>query len=624
MLFGGFIFTFFLIGFLVTESFFTHLKIWEKIPLYFLLSILLSTWTVYLLSLFLGFSQKTILLSFLLFLPLSFFCRKPTLPKEHWPALLSAFFVLVIFFLALYPAIFSFYRNYFVLAGPNWQDTAMHLGIIQSISRGNFPPQAPYFSGHPLTYYYFSDFHSAILARLKKSFFPQILILTNPVFSFLFFLSLYAFSFSLTRQRNISLLSAFLGTFNGSFIFLRFFQDILTLPHKNLSSFLKLLTLRGYTMEYRKFFQIVPMADYFLQNRPMMVGLPAFTLSLLFIHKGLAERHLLSLFLASLITATLIKFQFFAFISSLLAFLVIFFLKKEKSGKFIGIFLPLPAISFILFSPKTINSRGFWEILKTNISFGPWNPTRPLFWYPLFYLGNLGFPFLLTLLTSFRRPPFLKKEDHRTLLILAGLLFAIPNLVRLTIYPEDMFKFFYFLTVPCSLISACFLRKVKKRLLLLFLLLSSLTSLLTLFLSFLNKNRGYFQEDLQVGLWIRKNIPTQSVFITSPSVHCPVTQIGGRLRVLSYINWPYSHGFNRGEDNVFNRLKDIREIYQGKRVKEKMKKYNAQYIFYGSREKEEFPGAEERWETLLFLQKIYQDRRNKIYRLLSPPPQQSF
>ena len=42
-----------------------------------------------------------------------------------------------------------------------------------------------------------------------------------------------------------------------------------------------------------------------------------------------------------------------------------------------------------------------------------------------------------------------------------------------------------------------------------------------------------------------------------PTVHSATTDIGGRLRIISYINWPYSHGFNTGEDNVFTRVKDV-------------------------------------------------------------------
>jgi len=619
MLTLGFLFAFFLTGFLFTEACFSYLEPYIKIPLYILLSVLLSTWTVYLTSLLFGFSQKSIFLSFFLFLPLIFLCPKPSFPKKHWPAFLSAFLIFLLFYLALYPAIFRFFKGYFVMAGPNWQDTAMHLGIIQSLVQGNFPPQAPYFAGHPLNYYYFANLHTAILAKLEKEFFPQILILTNPFFSSLFFLSLYAFAFYFTEKRTVSLLAAFLGTFNGSFIFVRFFQDIFSLEKKTLIEILKLLAGRGYTIEYGKFFQVSPMADYFLQNRPMMVGLPAFTLTILLIWKGVKEKCLSSLFLGGLITATLIKFQFFAFISLIISFFLAIFLSPKREKKFLFTFLFLPAIALLLFGLKSVNEQNLLEIAGENLSFGPWDKTKSFFWFLKFYLGNLGLPFLLAPLALFFNTPFLKRKDIKFLLTLTFLLFLIPNTVKFTIAKEDMFKFFYLLTIPSSLLAACFLEKIRKKAFFLFLLLlitSSLTSFLTLFWSLLNRNFAYCWEEYQAGRWIRENTPQNSVFIAYPSVHSPITQIGGRLRVLSYIVWPYTHGFNRGEDNVFKRLEDIKKVYQGKNVLEIMKKYNISYIFFGPKEREKIPEGEERLEKLPFLQKIYTNPKIQIYHLL--------
>jgi uncharacterized membrane protein len=83
--------------------------------------------------------------------------------RKNWVVIFLGIIIYTSYCVAISPAIFQLHDGYFVMGGPNWQDTAMHLSIIQSLTQGNFPPQAPYFSGQPLTYYYFSDFHAAIV-----------------------------------------------------------------------------------------------------------------------------------------------------------------------------------------------------------------------------------------------------------------------------------------------------------------------------------------------------------------------------------------------------------------------------------------------------------------------------
>ena len=50
--------------------------------------------------------------------------------------------------------------------GSNWSDLGVHLSIAETLNSGaNFPPEVPYFSGAPLVYHWFADFHAAILAE---------------------------------------------------------------------------------------------------------------------------------------------------------------------------------------------------------------------------------------------------------------------------------------------------------------------------------------------------------------------------------------------------------------------------------------------------------------------------
>ena len=53
-----------------------------------------------------------------------------------------------------------------ISGGSNWSDLGVHLSIAETLNAGaNFPPEVPYFSGEPLVYHWFADFHAAIAAN---------------------------------------------------------------------------------------------------------------------------------------------------------------------------------------------------------------------------------------------------------------------------------------------------------------------------------------------------------------------------------------------------------------------------------------------------------------------------
>jgi len=626
----GFFFTFFLPGYLIIENFFPEIPRIYRLPLYFILSVLVSTYLVYFLSLILGFSKFSILLSIsliLIWFLIHLFKNKRIslgLLKNHILGIILSFFVFFVYFVALYPAIFKIHQGYIVMGGPNWQDTALHLGIIQSISQGNFPPQAPYYAGRFLTYYYFTDFHSAILLTLFSRFFPRILVYDNPFFPAIFAISIYCLVFYLTKKKSISLASAFTSTFFSSALFVKFFHDLFKAREgiNLLKRAIYLLSNNSYSLEYEKLFQLSNVADYFLQNRAMMVGFPAIVSVLFLVFYGFKKKDGKIIFLSAFISASLFKFQLFAAISSLIIFLLatIFYFEKKEWKFYLKSFF----IFLILFLIPTFLFKGENTILmkaaREHFSFGPWEKEKDFYWYLKFIFANFGLPFVLNVVVFFY-VVFVAikiKKLQKDLLFISTLslvLFSIPFCFTFTIYKGDMFKFFYFAILFAIISSFWFLSIViKNRAILMIvtsfvLFFSTLSSFLTLTHSFLNKTGAYLLEDLKAGLWIREFTPQRSIFIGMPTVHSPIDQIGGRLRVLSYINWPYSHGYYLGEDNVFKRLEDIQNLYQNSNNKELvleiMKKYRANYIFYGPEEKNKFPEASIHLDQNESLKKVY-------------------
>lgn len=618
----------FLPGFVFTELLLPKLAFWKKVPLYQILSVIISCFFSYFAALIFGFTREMLFGCFLLFLvPFAYILIKKKLKvavgiENNWPIILIGILIYIAFFTALFPAIFRLYNEYFVMGGPNWQDTAMHLSIIQSLTQGNFPPQAPYFSGQPLSYYYFSDLHAAIVNTFYGKFFPQVLVMLNPFLATTFFFSVFALSYEITKKRIFSLISGVLAVFYGNFGFINVIKELVT---KN-TNYISVVTSNPFNFD-EHYLQMAPMADYFLQNRPMMVGLPSFVLVILLLlkTKETGRGFLPKLFTAGIITAALIRFQLFGFLASWIFFGVRFllelFLKRIKFTHFLKylLFFGIPSIFVgLIFAFAKIESRTILDIFLDSFSWGPWQK-HEMIWYVYFLAANLGLGFVIYLLT----PLFKRSRENVDLLpiyITSFIITAIPLILKFTIYEFDMLKFFYYLIPMVSVLLAFFYSKYKSVKLSIFIfvvvaLVSSLTSVNMLVHSYLNKNKGYSYQDYESGIWITENTPQKSVFVTMPTVHSAPTDIGGRLRIISYINWPYSHGFNTGEDNVFLRVKDVEVVYATGDTSSVKVKYGASYIFYGQDEESKFPLAAKFFDLNKNLVLVYNRGGIKIYKI---------
>lgn len=625
LLLAGFVFTFFIPGFLFIEIFFKNVPKIFKIPLYMILSVEISSYFVYLAGIIFGLNRVVVILSLLIFFVLfGIFLKKNGMPKLFDKSQ-AIFFVLgtivyLILFGALYRAIFFPRNNYFVMGAVNWQDTAMHTSIIESISQGNFPPIAPYYSGHGLDYYYFVDFHSAILNILYGNFFPRILVFDNPFFTFIFFVSMCILVYRLTKNKLASIFASLIATFYSNQMFTVFLQDVSKGGKPS-----EILTHNGYSLDFNGIFQVTPMVDYFLQNRPMMFGLPAFVINTLLVFEGLKKRSLKVILLTGIITALSIKFQLFSFLASGISFglgSLIFLNKKRSDFFFKSIFVFVtPILIFILLSFVIFPGQSsIVSVFKETFRWGVWE-SHDLSWHIKFLIANfgIGIPVVLLGVIYLLFKKTLNKKWLIFTTILFIFLFSTPYVMNFTIFNRDMFKFFYVGTVPLSILIGYFLAKLFKsgiggKLISISVILSLVfTSILVLTWSFKSISSGYSNNDYLAGIWIRKNTPVKSVFISYPSVHSPAADIGGRLRVTSYINWPYSHGFNTGPDNVFTRARDIDSFYRGRDMEYILNKYNVSYVYYGPDEVSKFPNAYMFLDEASFLKIIYNFGGIKVY-----------
>jgi hypothetical protein len=496
---------------------------------------------------------------------------------------------LIIFTLALiilYRSIWFETDSGIVITGSNWQDTPVHYEIIESINNGNFPPQMPYYSGEQMNYHYFVDFHTAILEKVY-GFLPKLLPISNAIFILIFALSIY----SLTRVNGerAAAFSTLIATFGWGFSYLTLFSALANgqfSPQQN------------YIYQYGGFFGLPPILDNLLQQRPLLIGLPAFAFILTLLRNMEDKNRTL---LAGIITGLLFPFHAISFFCAYVAYFISIALtlknfKKHYLYFFVSAIVALPFI--VSGAPSVpISLAPIWAF-----NFIKENPV-------LYYIMNLGIPFLIALAL------FFTKVEGKLLKIAFISLFLIPNLVSITPNPWDMYKFFIFAWIPIAVLSGTALAKIRKPLALTMLLLSILTSASVILYNISTNYTAANWDEYALGMWVRDNTEERAVFLTASSIHCPPTMIGGRLRVSSYINWAYGHGIPL--DDIWKRVHDVDRAYNGSAadLKEVVETYNVAYIYVGGEELSNYPGCIATFDNIDWLKLVY-DGSLRIYKIV--------
>ncbi|MEM2969510.1 MAG: hypothetical protein QXR63_01080 [Candidatus Bathyarchaeia archaeon] len=466
-------------------------------------------------------------------------------------------------------------ENGIVITGSNWQDTPLHYSIIESINNGNFPPEMPYYSGVRISYHYFVDLHTAILEKVY-GFMPKLLPILNAVFILIFALSIY--SLARINGEKEAAFSTIIATFGWGFSYFTLFSALLTGEFN---------PWQNYSYQYNGFFGLPPIFDNLLQQRPLLIGLPAFAFVLNLL-RDLKDRN--RILLAGIITGLLFPFHTLSFFCCFAVYLVSIALnfKNFKPHFFYFLVSAVIAMPFFLSMSHSASIKEPWicDFLKGN----------PV----VYYIANLGVPFLVSLVSI-----FLKKVEEKLMKCVFVALFLIPNFVSFTPNPWDMYKFFHFAWIPISVLSGTALARIRKDAAILLLLLSVLASgSVTIY----NLSTNYIAaswDEYNVGMWIRDNTEEKSVFLTYYSIHSPPAMIGGRLRVLSYLNWPYGHGVKL--DDIFERVEDVDKAYTGSAddLEIVIKKYGIKYVYVGVEELENYPHCVEKFDKIEWLRLAY-------------------
>ena len=594
-LFAAFVFTFLVPGLTVLRFF--RLKSHEVMAFVPIFSVMTSTFLIYYLSLLFGYSREAILGSFIILTAAYAIVNSPSKEKSHFRDFwkikdldrkgLSVFlFVFILSLIVLCKSVWFESESGIVITGSNWQDTPLHYEIIESINAGNFPPEMPYYSGVEMSYHYFIDFHTAILEKVY-GFMPKLLPISNAIFILVFALSVY--SLAKANGEREALFSTILATFGWGFSYFILLSALLTGEFNPASN---------YTYQYNGFFGLPPIFDNLLQQRPLLMGLPAFAFVLNLL-RDLENRG--RMVLAGIITGLLFPFHIISFLCCFVAYFIMIILNLKDLKPHYSYFL----VSIIIASPFVLSAShaaslasfvefGFFSFLKEN-------PVA-------YYLANLGIPFLVSLI-------FLRKVEGKLLKGVLLALFLTPNIIAFTPNPWDMYKFFNFTWIPISVLSGTALARIRKDVAMLLLLLSILASASVIVYNVSTNYIAASWDEFNAGIWIRNNTEEKAVFLTYYSIHSPPTMIGGRLRVLSYLNWPYGHGIELNE--IWNRMRDVDSAYTGTVADLEMviKKYDIKYIYVGEEESENYPKCIEKFDNIEWLKLVYNERL-KIYKII--------
>ena len=590
-LFTAFVFTFLVPG--LSFYHFCSVKDHEKWAFIPIFSVLISVQFIYVVSLGLGYSRNTILVCFLALAAiytLVVFKKgqeyKPTqlLHKFGKVKKTSVFLFVIIILISLGVLLRTvWYSNDYgiVLTGANWQDTPFHYEIIESINNGNFQPQTPNYIGTPLSYHYFVDFHTAIIEKVY-GYLPTLLPVLNALLIGVFAISMYALVRPHGRQAGI--VAAVVGTFGWGFSYYNFFSALFRGESVVSNTF----------FEYGGTFGLPPIYDNLLQQRPLLIGLPAFVLVLTLLRNIDDKKRLL---LAGLVTGLVYQFNNVAFFCCFVAYGICLLINLKKFNlSYLYFIVPsLVALPFILgggasFSAQ-INPEWAIQFVK-----------NPL----IFYVLNLGVPLILAIYCFFRKGNWYLKGTMLALLIIPHMFIFTPNV-------WDMYKFFIFAWIPIAALSGIALAKSRKVLVFVLVLLSILTSVSVIVYNVNTEFLGVTWAEYDVGMWVRENTPENSVFLTYYYIHAPTSMVGGRLRVSSDINWPYGHGIPLND--IFAREEAIDNAYNGteSQLESLVREYNVSYVYAGGEEQQNYAGCVAHFDSIAWLTRVYSQDNIYIY-----------
>jgi hypothetical protein len=442
----------------------------------------------------------------------------------------------------------------FVSGGWNWSDLLVHVSIGSSIQHGNFPPEVPYFSGVPLTYHWFADFHGAVAATAVDAAIIPVFFLTSGLFAAALAMLVWTLALRLTQRRRVATIAAILVCVGGGMGWLRLIGDLIA----GGSSVTDLITGGSYDNSWAgewPFFRVASMLSTgFLPHRATTLGLPGLVAVVLLAVTCVGRRPA-GVLLAGILAALLAPFHFFAFPASyLIVFLFVVFSGAWRSRTVLrdaALFLA-PTVLAIPFIAGAVAQQGelgaFRPVLGwSEARFGD-GPLAVVF----FYLTNLGLPFVLALVASVRGAGL---PARWFLIAWLVALFLVPNLVVVSAVEFDMNKYFQMMWVAVAILAAWLIRRWPAPAIAGVIAFVAISPTLVGLWQLWSPSLVVTTAQEAAARWIEDNTPDRSIFVTDAYINSPI-DLTGRRRIATF--GPYAA--NLGYDPQ-QRERDTQAIY---------------------------------------------------------------
>jgi hypothetical protein len=485
--------------------------------------------------------------------------------------------------------------------GSNWSDLGVHLSIAETLNSGaNFPPQVPYFSGVPLVYHWFADFHAAILAEAAGIFsVPAMVVQSSLMAAALAFLA-----FSLARRllrgphaRRAALIATTLAVFAGGLGWIRLIGDMTVDPTAvnapaRAGDVVRLIANNSYDNQWLTgwpYFRIPSvMGTGLLAHRATTAGLPILVGAVLLLVAGLptARQRLAGwrdrpwlILMAGLMGALLAPFHFFFFpVLPLLALAWVVAggrLLERGAPRNAAMLIAPYALAAPFVVPPLIQAAGSGALrVVAGWASAPLADGLPAIVF--FYVTNLGIPFALALVAM-----FLPRVPHRAFLVAWVIgLFVVPNVVQVSVIDFDMNKYFQAMWIAVGLLAAWLVRRWPLPAVAAIVALSIPSPMLVATWTATSNLQVITAAELAASHWVADNTPPGAVFVTDGWVNS-LTDAAGRRRLTTFGPYVANLGYRPDE-----RIRDVTSIYCGGDAAlsaELMRRYGASYVVDGSR-----------------------------------------
>lgn len=476
--------------------------------------------------------------------------------------------------------------------GTNWSDLGVHLSIAETLNAGaNFPPEVPYFAGVPLVYHWFADFHAAILAQAAGLFSIPAMIVQSAVLAGALALLVFGLARRLVRgahARRVGTLAAAIVIFAGGLGWTLLIRDLANGD----GSIGELIARNSYDNQWLTdwpYFRIPSvMGTGLLAHRATTAGLPMLVGAMLLLVAGLPDArrraagwrdNRWAIACAGLLGALLGPFHFFFFpVVPLLALAWVTAagrLRDADAPRNATAFLAPYAVALPFVITPALQAGG-----SGAVRFVPLWPSVPAADGPagvaFFYLTNLGLPFMLAILA------LVAGGMPRQRFVGAWLigLFAIPNLVVLSVVDFDMNKYFQAMWIAVAVAAAWLMRRWPRPAVAAFFALSVGSPLLVAGWTATSNLQVMSTDEARAADWVRTNTPAGAVFVTDGFVNS-LTDSAGRKRLTTFGPYIANLGYRPDE-----RIADVGTIYCGGDAALSaalMRRHGATYVIDGGR-----------------------------------------